>query len=260
MSDVARFTALVRKHVGVPQIIFEFGARDCQETAAISRSFPNARIYSFECNKATLPLCRIQAEENPMITLIESAVGDTDGKTTFHPIDQQKTVTTWTDGNPGASSLFMASGKYQVESYVQGTDEVSITRPDTFMAEHGIRKVDALWMDIQGAELMALQGFGDRISDVSIMSLEAEFTEIYKGQPLFWEIHRFLKSNGFLLTGFLTLGRHSCDAVFIRGYRLGLGAKVRSFALLGFARIAANVYFPLRRFAGMLLRKIGLKR
>ena len=62
---------------------------------------------------------------HPMISLVECAVGDRDGNATFHPMDPQRTVTTWADGNPGASSLFVASGKYEVETYVQGSEEVS---------------------------------------------------------------------------------------------------------------------------------------
>ncbi|MEO5917142.1 MAG: FkbM family methyltransferase [Luteolibacter sp.] len=260
MSNVQKFAALVRQHVGNPDIVFEFGARDCEESVAISREFPDARIYSFECNRATLPVCRARTEEHPMITLVESAVGDRDGIATFHPIDQQKTVTTWDDGNPGASSLFLASGKYEVESYVQRSEEVSIVRPDTFMAARGIQKVSALWMDIQGAELMALHGFGERISDVDLLSLEAEFIEIYEGQPLFWEIHDFLSARGFLLAGFLSFGRYSCDAVFVRDQGAGVFDRFRSFVLFWFARLGISLYFPLRKAVGTLLRKTGLRK
>lgn len=258
MSNVSKFAALIRRHIGNPEIIFEFGARDCAETVMISDAFPNARIYTFECNQATLPICRHRTEGNPRIMLVECAVGETDGMATFHPIDQQKTVTTWPDGNPGASSLFLASGKYDVESYVQRTEEVSMIRPDTFMSHREIPKIDAVWMDIQGAELMALRGFGERITDVGLLSLEAEFVEIYDRQPLFWEIHDFLFSKGFLLTSFLTLGRFSCDAVFVQCKKSGFIVKFHSWQLHFFARLMIGVYFPIRRKVGLCLRKIGL--
>lgn len=258
MSDVNKFAALIRRYVGNPEVLFEFGARDCTETVMMSREFPIARVYSFECNRVTLPMCREKAAANPQITLTESAVGETDGSATFHPIDQEKTITTWSDGNPGASSLFLASGKYEVESYVQRSEEVSIVRPDTFMARNAIAKVDAVWMDIQGAELMALRGFGERISDVRLLCLEAEFIEIYEGQPLFWEILDFLSARGFFLTSFLTLGRHSCDAVFVRNVRPGFFTKLRSWRLLLYARFMTGIYFPSRRSVGQILRKYGL--
>ncbi len=258
MSNVKKFAALIRRHMSEPEVVFEFGARDCADSILIADAFPKARVYSFECNRATLPLCRNNAAANPRITLIERAVGEIDGETTFHPIDQEKTVTTWTDGNPGASSLFLASGKYEVETYVQRSEEVSVIRPDTFMGECGIAKVDAVWMDIQGAELMALRGFGERISDVGLLSLEAEFVEIYEGQPLFWEIHDFLAGRGFQLTRFLTLGRHSCDAVFVQNRQPGFFTKLHSSLLLSYARFMIGVHFPIRHIGGSILRKAGI--
>ena len=57
------------------------------------------------------------------ITLIKGAVCDYDGSITFYPINQEKTITTWKDGNPGASSLFKSNGKYPIETYVQ--DEIT---------------------------------------------------------------------------------------------------------------------------------------
>ena len=258
MSNVGMFASLIRRHVGYPEVIFEFGARDCAESVMISQEFPDAKIYSFECNRATLPTCRQTVSNHPKITLIESAVGDTDGSATFHAIDPQKTITSWADGNPGASSLFWASGKYELEYYVQRSEEVSIVRADSFMNEHRIPKVDAVWMDIQGAELMALRGFGERLLHVGLLSLEAEFVEIYEGQPLFWEIHEFLIGKGFLLTSFLTLGRFSCDAVFIQHKEPRFFAKLNSSRLFLFARFVTGIYFPIRQTVGSRLRKIGL--
>jgi FkbM family methyltransferase len=260
MSDVKKFAALIRRHVGDPDVLFEFGARDGAETVMIASEFPEARVFSFECNEATLPRCREKVALNSRITLIEKAVGDSNGNVTFHPIDPAKTITTWADGNPGASSLFLASGKYEVESYVQRSEEVCMVRPDTFMAANGIEKVDAIWMDIQGAELMALQGLGERIYDVGLVSLEAEFVEIYRGQPLFWEIYEFLTAKGFFLTSFLTLGRHSCDAVFVRGERQALLMGFRSAGLLLYAKFMIRLYFPARRAVGRILRECGLRK
>jgi len=258
MSDVRNFARLVRRHLGEAGMIFEFGARDCGESLAISKEFPEARIYSFECNRATLPVCRERVSRHPAITLVECAVGETDGIATFHPIDPARTVTTWSDGNPGASSLFVASGKYELETYIQGTEQVPITRPDTFMAQHGIGRVDALWMDIQGAELMALKGFGELLQRVGLISLEAEFVEIYKDQPLFADVHAFLRKRGFLLVGFLSLGKHSCDAVYVRIDLAGWGGGVRSAGWHCLAMLKVGIYYPIRSSGGRLLRRLGI--
>lgn len=72
-------------------IIFDIGSRDCEQSIEFYHKFPNARIFAFECNPNTLPICRKNIENyQDRITLIEGAVCDYDGEITFYPIDQEK--------------------------------------------------------------------------------------------------------------------------------------------------------------------------
>jgi FkbM family methyltransferase len=158
-------------------------------------TFPNADIYAFECNPNTLDICKKNIEPyRDRITLIEGAVCDYDGNITFYPINQQKTITTWTDGNPGASSLFKSSGKYTTETYIQDEITTNCHRLDSIMKNYGIPKVDIIWMDLQGAELLALKGLGSYLSNVMYIHTEACMIEIYTNQSLFPEIHQYLSS------------------------------------------------------------------
>jgi FkbM family methyltransferase len=214
------------------ETIVETGARDCSETAEFSRRLPDASIYAFECNPSTLPVCRSVVENLSNATLIEKAVSDQDGVMPFYPIDQNLTDTEWADGNPGASSLFKASGKYPLEHYVQNEIMVNATTLGTFLKERRIPHVDLLWMDIQGAELMALKGLGEQLQNVKVIHTELEFFEIYSGQPLFADIKRFLNRRGFRLAAFTSLGPYSADAIFLNAavatnlsQRLGLYAR-----------------------------------
>ena len=38
-------------------VIFDIGSRDCQQSIEFYKTFPNAKIYAFECNPNTLDLC-----------------------------------------------------------------------------------------------------------------------------------------------------------------------------------------------------------
>jgi FkbM family methyltransferase len=199
-----------------PKTIVEIGARDCNETIAMHQLFSNAKILTFECNPSQLPECRARVKDIPQITLIEKAVSNQSGTVKFYPIDQEKTETTWKDGNPGASSLLKASGKYKLEHYVQNEVEVECTTLIDELPKHRVDSVDILWMDIQGSELNALKGLGDKIKDVAVIHAEVEFAEIYQGQPLFWDIKRYLNSRGFYLAMFTSFYKnYSGDAVFI---------------------------------------------
>lgn len=195
--------------------IFEFGSRYGEDSVQFAKQFPDAMVYSFECNPNTLVECRKATSQYRNIVLTEKAITKTDGNISFFAIDKDKTITTWHDGNQGASSLLQASGKYEVEQYVQNEINVDGISLKTFLANNEIPRIDLLWMDIQGAELMALQGLKDRIQDVRLIHLEVEFIEIYSQQPLFGEIKKFFEDKNFVFLGYTYKGHYSADAVFI---------------------------------------------
>jgi hypothetical protein len=65
--------------------------------------------------------------------------------------------------------------------------------------------VDFLKMDIQGAELMALENAQARLLDTLVIQSEVEFLQMYVGQPLFGDIDAFLRSRGFVFHRFYPL-------------------------------------------------------
>jgi FkbM family methyltransferase len=228
--------------------VFELGARDCAETAEFSSYLPQAEIYSFECNPVTLPMCRQAVASLPNVTLVEKAAADHDGAMTFYAIDQVKTETSWADGNPGASSLLRASGNYPLETYVQTEITVQGTRLSSYMKEAGLESIDLLWMDIQGAELMALRGLGTKIRDVKVVITEVEFIEIYENQPLFEDIRAFLSAHGFRLYAFGSWGRFSGDTIFVNE------AMVHTWQARA-ALIARDLLLPLRHRVKQFVEK-----
>lgn len=196
-------------------VIFDIGARDCLQSIEFYKQFPNAKIYSFECNPNTLSICKKNIEPyQDRITLIEGAVCDYDGTITFYPINQTKTKTTWADGNPGASSIFKSNGNYTIERYVQDTIQVPCHRLDSIMNKYSIKNVDIIWMDLQGAELLALKGLGKLLDTVSYINTEVSYKEIYTGQVMFSELHGFIVKSGFVLKNTITLSGWQEDAIY----------------------------------------------
>lgn len=216
-NNLHRFVTIAKKYLNKKNIntIVEVGARDCAETLDFYNLVRPKKIYTFECNPATLPICRKRIKGIKSIHLIEKAVCNKNGKIKFYPIDQKKTRTTWKDGNPGASSLFKASEKYPIEKYVQKEIEVVAIRLESFMRLNKINEIDLLWMDIQGAELLAIRGLGNKIRNVKFIYTEVEFFEIYKNQPLFKDVKGFLENSGFILLGFTNIEQYAGDAIFI---------------------------------------------
>lgn len=198
-------------------VIFDIGSRDCIQSIEFYNTYPNAKIYAFECNPNTLNICKKNIENyKDRITLIEGAVCDYDGDITFYPINQKETLTSWADGNPGASSLFKSTGKYPIEKYVQYEIKIKCHRLDTIMKLHNIPKVDIIWIDLQGAELLALKGLGNYIKDVKYMHAEVSHAEMYSGQVMFKEFHNFMTNNNFTLKNNLSMNVWQEDAIYIK--------------------------------------------
>jgi FkbM family methyltransferase len=197
--------------------ILDLGSRDALQAVEFSKRYPWAKIFAFECNPASIKMCMDNSKEFPNIKVVAKAVHEIDGPCRFYPIDTKRTVTTWPDGNPGASSLFLSSGKYdEVEKYVQREIEVEAARLDTWAQNEGITGFDLVWMDLQGGELLALKGMGRLIETVKAIHLEVAQTEIYKNQSLFPEVDDFLKQHGFCLLEKNLCSEHFGDAIYVK--------------------------------------------
>ena len=198
-----------------PYIIFDVGSRDCEQSIEFYKHFPNARIFAFECNPNTLPICKKNIEPYAdRITLVEGAVTDYDGDISFFPIDQNKTVTTWKDGNPGASSIFQSNGTYECEKYVQYEIQTNCHRLDSIIHKYNLPSVDLIWIDLQGAELLALKGLGFFINKLQFLHIEVSHRPIYNEQVMFNDIHKFMSEYNFSLINRLTMRGWQEDAIY----------------------------------------------
>lgn len=207
--------------------IFDIGARDCQQSLELSNAFSEAQIFAFEANPRTLPLCRNLARANPKIQLIEGAVNVFDGEVDFYPVDQERTQTTWRDGNPGASSLFVSNGEYTLEHYVQDKVRVSCHRLDSICRKYSISKIDLVWMDLQGAELLALQSLGKSLETIDYIFTEVSFRAIYHGQCMFQDVHAYLTNSGFDLQTEPDRGKWQDDVIY-RNRKAGARNELKS--------------------------------
>jgi FkbM family methyltransferase len=185
------FLKFISKKIEKPKIILDLGARDAIQSIEFSYYFPDAKIYSFECNPSTIPKAIRNTRKFKNVEIVPKAVYSKDKNIDFFPV-----IT----NNDGASSIFRASGEFdEVEKLPQTKITVEATRIDTWAKQNGIEKIDLCWMDLQGAEYEALIGMGDMLENVQAIYAEVEFQEIYTGQKLFSELKKFLEENGFKL-------------------------------------------------------------
>jgi FkbM family methyltransferase len=166
------------------------------------------------------------------VRVFNVAVGDKDGRVILHKNNYDAThsllpfnsdeINRWADAN---------------DFHETGIEEVDQIALDTFCDTHAIAKIDILKLDTQGGEMMAFEGGQKKLSYQAIGAIfcEVEFRQLYKSQPLFWDITEYLISHGYHFLNFVSpkvseMGVLSwADAIFIND-RLWQGVAARHSA------------------------------
>jgi hypothetical protein len=118
---------------------------------------------------------------------------------------------------------------YPQNAETVGQVEVETTTLDTFCKHSAISKIDILKMDIQGGELLALQGATDLLSEslVDLIYTEVIFVPHYEGGPLFHELSGFLSRYDYSLFD-LFLIKHGNNGQLRHGDAIFVSNKMRA--------------------------------
>lgn len=104
--------------------------------------------------------------------------------------------------NNGQSSSILNLDKHKIhhpQIYVSEVISVKTKRMDTLIKENNIdlNNYDFLNIDIQGAELLALKGFGNLLYNIKFIYTEINTDNLYKNCALVSEIDEYLKKYEF---------------------------------------------------------------
>jgi nitrogen fixation NifU-like protein len=211
MKMIERFLLSIPPGVSEAPVVLDIGSFAGDQAVEFAERFPLAHIFAFEAHPDSAEKVR-QRVTLRNIEVIEAAVGEVDGDIVFQAVNQ---------GNLGASSLFCASGHNDVSPINQTPVIVRALRLDTWAHSRAIGRCDVVWMDLQGAELLALQGMGDMIHTVKAIQLEVTYRELYHGQAMWPEVRQFLESRGLqLVDEWRDVSGYFGDAVFVRDSEL----------------------------------------
>ena len=205
--------------------IVEVGSRDGMDALALARKF-GAEVIAFECDPRLISICfsNISAdnEYGSSIELRSEALSDHSDVVTFWQIEDSMYK------NPGAGSLFeinfsnrskndpdrgLTGVQRPVQVEAKRFDELDITPPDLLV------------MDVQGAELKVMHGFGLLLQEINYVVLEAEPVSSYEGGCNLEEIFKFMKKAGFKFAGSDIAGLklwHLKLRLFVRSWRLAI--------------------------------------
>lgn len=182
--------------MNIDKVIFDVGANDGSSHIGTALHNPNKLVFAFEPTPQMIDIIKSKTSHLKNYVLIEKAVSDFEGTTTFNVAGQAD----W-----GCSSLLEFSNKSKnkwpgrTDFKVTHQIEVDVIRLESFIIERTIPKIDYIHIDTQGSDLKVLKGMGDLISIVREGVLEAgnEKDILYKGQNTVKETIKFLNSKGF---------------------------------------------------------------
>lgn len=153
-------------------------------------AFPHVKIIGFEPNIAAC--MQRTAKAGPNHTYLPYFIGD-GGRHCFYECANPLTSSLYEPNHPLLAKL------QRMDLPVVGTTEVDTSRLDDVSEIGGC---DYLKLDIQGAELMAINGAERLLKDALVVHAEVEFVPLYKDQPLFGDVDKRLRELGFMLHKF----------------------------------------------------------
>jgi FkbM family methyltransferase len=188
------------------------------EGIALMRLLNGRQLHVFEPNPSAAMVCRRNlltfAGDRPDMALFnEVAVSDNAGQLKFYPLN----VSLSDNKDIGFSSLLRINPDYTRRRGRIVQDEVivnAITLDDYFLSKHN---PDILWVDVEGAEFQVLRGATRTLKGVKLIHIEVSFRPMQLGKPLYWEIARYLRKQGFSLYGLMEV---STIKAFLYRYRL----------------------------------------
>jgi FkbM family methyltransferase len=160
------------------EMIFDVGANHGEWSTAANARFPNAVIHAFEIVPTTYKYLEDVAHRIPQIRPNPLGLSDHTGS-----VD----VGVW-QNNDTVSSIFWDHGIRS--KHGRSLIRCAVHRADEYCHDRGIRQIDFLKIDVEGAENLVLRGFGKLWDDghIGLVQFEYGMGNIYSHHLLidFW--------------------------------------------------------------------------
>lgn len=165
----------------VDPVIVEIGANVGQTTEEFLREMPASRIYCFEPEPRAIAKFKDRIK-SPNVKLFECAVGNENGRVSFHQSSGDGSVVArdWNESGSIRKPKLHKEGWPWVKFETQ--IEVPITRLDDWARMENVSSVDLIWMDGQGAEGDIIEGGLSVLANTRFLYTEYGNREWYEGQ------------------------------------------------------------------------------
>ena len=191
--------------------IIVVGAHMGYEVGPMLRAYPNVEFKLFEASPRYISRLRRRFADSHRVLVYECAVADHDGQMTFQETNLE-----------GSGSL-LAVGELAATSYGMKAAESFMVKSrslDSHAREYSFfdKRIDCLWVDVQGAELGVLEGASGLLQRVQSVFIEVSvFTPLYEGGAVLEQVHRALLPHRMKLVSLGIDSRNGTgNALFVR--------------------------------------------
>ena len=177
-------------------VIFDVGAHEGEITAKYRNLFPQATIHAFEPFPEAVKGMEARFRGDPTVTCNAVAVGDAEGTIELN-VNASSATNSILKSSPEGPTHW---GNHLMETQ-RATTSVPMVTLDAYCLRHGIESIDLLKLDIQGAELRALQGARSLLEGrrIGLVYMELMLASTYIGQPLMADYLQFFEGVGYTL-------------------------------------------------------------
>lgn len=189
--------------------VLHVGAHECEEQKFYLKEKINPEnIHWVEAMEGKVDLMKMT---NPFLNIYQGVISNKNNETVEFKIT-----------NNGESSSILDFGthaKHHPQVHVTNVVKLKTTRLDTLIEANNIdmNPINFLNLDIQGAELLALNSIEKYLKHIKYIYTEVNTEKVYKDCALLNEIDEFLKSHGFT---------RKCEAIY-RQYGWGDALYIR---------------------------------
>ncbi|MHA1966575.1 MAG: FkbM family methyltransferase [Candidatus Hodarchaeales archaeon] len=179
-----------------PEVIFEFGSWNGEDSLMFRKIFPESEIYAFEPDKRSYEITK-PLFDKANINFFNIAITDKTGTSELYFSDLK-------DGTPGpAASIlpFTEYHKHRARDFIDIYDEtmpINTTTINDFCKKHSVSNIDFMQIDVDGAVHHVLKGFGD-IRPKLIYAEVNEIHNLYMGAKTEKEYDFIFRDMGYEL-------------------------------------------------------------
>jgi FkbM family methyltransferase len=175
------------------ECVIDVGANRGQFALISRKIFPRATIHSFEPLEEPAQIFKKIFNNDPNVFFYPYAIGC-----------EKTTATIYVTEDDDSSSLLpitqMQSSMFPGATEKE-TRQVTVLPLSQALGNTSIPHASLLKIDVQGFELVVLQGSEDILKKFSHLYIECSFIELYQGQALAYQVISWLEKRNFALIG-----------------------------------------------------------